>query len=866
VETKSTLWVAGRYEILSELGRGGMSTVYLARQIDLDREVALKELSGLYLRDSSFLDRFLHESRVAGSLNHPNIVTVHEYFEHEGAPYIAMEFVDGGSLRPLVGTLTLPQIFGVLEQLCSGLAYAESKGIVHRDLKPENVMVTGEGKVKIADFGIAKAINEAAPGRFVTGTGMMLGTPAYMAPEQALGTGIGPWSDLYSLGVMAYEMLVGQVPFHDTPAPMAILVKHMHEEIPSPRTVNPAVDPELSVWIERLLVKEPENRTRRASDAWEELEEIVLSELGPRWRREARLPVAHVVNETLTALTPAPPAGDGPRTVQSGEDAGASGTAVPGSAATRVASAAPAAVAEPVPAPQEPRRAGRRRWLLAAGALAAVAAAAVAVVLVVSGGKSDEQRTVAEPGATTAEAASPATTAPATSGAGDSAAAPLPELEPVGAAAGTGVLAVSNPNGFVATLNPRTLEQVGVLSDPALPGAIATSGSELIVADGEAVSVYQSAGLEPKGAARFDEGALLAARGGTVAAARGRGAAGGRLCVLSDTRLDPCLDLDFRPAGIGITTDGSRILIASGSGEPTVVPFGVEADRLVEQEPIALEAKPTGAPVEFRGSVYVPVEGGVAVIDLAASSVSSSIALPATPAAIAIAASSGKLFAALPGANQVAVLDTLDSQAEPALEAVGEQPAALTGRGDVVYVLNAGDGSITRLDALTGDVLGTARIPALGREGSPKPVDVARMRMEESSKAVTVTLELDGGRLPASGILVPDRNLADGAALVELWQGGISSSVGDAATSGGLETQVAGALGRVSVRLSAAADAFRTVEVRRSGNGSAVVITAAKAPPPPTTESTSTEPAPAEPAPAPEPATEPQPNPGITVG
>src|SRR5919112_1690198 len=159
----------GRYEILREVGRGGMAMVYLARQTDLDRFVALKELGAFHASDPSFAQRFLRESRVAGSLSHPNIVTVHDYFDHDGTPYIAMEYVERGSLRPYVGAMSLAQIGGVLEGLLAGLAAAEGHGIVHRDLKPENLMVTADGRVKIADFGIAKATQSSqAGGQFLT--------------------------------------------------------------------------------------------------------------------------------------------------------------------------------------------------------------------------------------------------------------------------------------------------------------------------------------------------------------------------------------------------------------------------------------------------------------------------------------------------------------------------------------------------------------------------------------------------------------------------------------------------------------------------------------------------------------------------
>ncbi len=297
----------GRYEILEELGRGGMATVYLARQGDLDRLVALKELSSFRQSDPSFTQRFLRESRLAGSLSHPNIVTVHEYFESDGVPYIAMEYVPGGSLRPHIGHMPLTQVAGVLEGILSALDHAEQRHIVHRDLKPENVMVTAEGRVKLTDFGIAKATGQAYRGSFMTAAGMTVGTPNYMAPEQAMGQDVGPWTDLYSVGVMAFEMFVGEVPFHDTEEPMAVLMRQVKDPIPPPRSLNPDLDPAISDWIERLLVKDPEQRVRAASEAWDQFEEIVLELVGPRWRRAALLPALSTtttVPRATARLTP----------------------------------------------------------------------------------------------------------------------------------------------------------------------------------------------------------------------------------------------------------------------------------------------------------------------------------------------------------------------------------------------------------------------------------------------------------------------------------------------------------------------------------------------------------------------------------
>jgi serine/threonine protein kinase len=282
--------ITGRYEILREIGRGGMATVYLARQVDLDRLVALKELGMLGESDPSFAQRFLREARLAGSLSHPNIVTVHDFFEQRGAPIIAMEYLRRGSLRQYVGALSLPQVGGVLEGVLAGLAHAEEHGIVHRDLKPENLLVSDEGRVKIVDFGIAKATNDLQVGTFVTSTGIALGTPNYVAPEQAMAQEIGPWTDLYSVGIVTFELFAGRAPFADTPEPMAVLLRQVNESIPPLSEIKHGVHPVMSEWVEWLVAKDPADRPQSAREAWLDLDERLVDVLGPGWLRQGALP------------------------------------------------------------------------------------------------------------------------------------------------------------------------------------------------------------------------------------------------------------------------------------------------------------------------------------------------------------------------------------------------------------------------------------------------------------------------------------------------------------------------------------------------------------------------------------------------
>jgi protein kinase-like protein len=281
--------IVGRYEILEPLGEGGMADVFLARQLDLDRLVALKELRILSGGDASLAQRFLREARMAGSLSHQNIVTVHDYFESEGTPFIAMEYMERGSLRPQIGHMPLAQVAGALNGVLAALDYAGRRGIVHRDIKPENVMIGTEGQVKIADFGISKARFASQTAASLTAVGTALGTPNYMAPEQASAEEVGPWTDIYATGVMAFEMFVGHPPFADTPQPLVLLMRQVRDPIPLVTDLDPRIDPRIANWIAWLTAKAPADRPQIASEAWERFEEIVVAILGPRWQRASPL-------------------------------------------------------------------------------------------------------------------------------------------------------------------------------------------------------------------------------------------------------------------------------------------------------------------------------------------------------------------------------------------------------------------------------------------------------------------------------------------------------------------------------------------------------------------------------------------------
>jgi serine/threonine protein kinase len=259
----------GNCEIVREIGRGANAVVYLARHVHLNKFFALKELR-IDLADETATARFLREAQLAGGLTHPNIVAVSDYFEENGTPCIVMEYLERGSLRPFVGRLSPAEIFTVLEGLLAGLVCAHRHGVVHRDLKPENLMLTDDGEIKIADFGIAKA--SAAATTNLTRTGLVVGAPAYMGPEQAKGEVTGPAADVYSAGIIAYELVTGSVPYSGAD-PVSILWRHVHEPLPALSLRKPDVDSRLAGWIEHLLEKDPSRRPS-AREAFDELRAI----------------------------------------------------------------------------------------------------------------------------------------------------------------------------------------------------------------------------------------------------------------------------------------------------------------------------------------------------------------------------------------------------------------------------------------------------------------------------------------------------------------------------------------------------------------------------------------------------------------
>ncbi len=273
--------IGGRYRLDEVIGRGGMSTVYKAFDTVLERPVAIKLMHREIATDSDHLERFRREARAVAQLNHPHVVSVIDAGEEplddgEGTPYIVLEYVDGETLKSVIrrgGPLAIPQALAYAIEIARALGAAHEHQIVHRDVKPQNILIDPEGGAKITDFGIARSLSEEG----LTLAGRVLGTTDYVSPEQALGQAVTPQSDLYSLGIVLYEMLTGDVPFHGE-TPVAVAMKHVREEVPDVQARRPEISAATASVIDRALAKDLSRRYPDAAAMIADLENVLAIE------------------------------------------------------------------------------------------------------------------------------------------------------------------------------------------------------------------------------------------------------------------------------------------------------------------------------------------------------------------------------------------------------------------------------------------------------------------------------------------------------------------------------------------------------------------------------------------------------------
>jgi eukaryotic-like serine/threonine-protein kinase len=289
--------LSDRYRLEAKLGSGGMSTVYLARDGTLDRPVAVKVMHREMSEQPDQLERFRQEARAVAKLSHPNVVAVIDAGEDRGHPYIVFEYVEGETLKQRIkrlGPLDVQEALAYAIEVAQGLTVAHGRSMVHRDVKPQNVLIDAEGRAKVTDFGIARQLTEQG----VTATGRVLGTTDYVSPEQAMGHGVDPRSDIYSLGVVLYEMLVGEVPFA-ADSQVGVAMKHVNEELPDVQRRRPELSAAVALVIERATTKDPTRRYQGIDDLIDDLETALEVEAARAGSTEG---------EATTVLEAVPPA------------------------------------------------------------------------------------------------------------------------------------------------------------------------------------------------------------------------------------------------------------------------------------------------------------------------------------------------------------------------------------------------------------------------------------------------------------------------------------------------------------------------------------------------------------------------------
>ncbi|MEW6568270.1 MAG: protein kinase [Chloroflexota bacterium] len=372
----------GPYRIIEQLGQGGMATVYRAYHAALDRYVAIKVLHPAFLEDASLHQRFDREAKVIARLEHPNIVPIYDYAEHNSQPYLVMKFIEGETLKARLarGPLTQRELLAVVEAVGQALSYAHKRGVLHRDIKPSNILIAPDGHIYLADFGLARM---AQSGASTLSSDMMLGTPQYISPEQARGEReLDDRTDIYSFGVVLYELVVGRVPF-SADTPFSIIHDHIYTPLPLPRAINPRIPEAVQLVLLKALDKDPKARFASVAEMAAAFRTAVVEGAAP----------AGVAPAEATTL-PAPPATTRPVLVQ------------------ELPSPAPAAVPTLTPPPAtRPAVKRSRAWIWAAGGVGLTCLCLLAFVLVANQAQGGG-RLPTQAGETPAAAGPPSSPAP----------------------------------------------------------------------------------------------------------------------------------------------------------------------------------------------------------------------------------------------------------------------------------------------------------------------------------------------------------------------------------------------------------------------------------------------------------------------
>jgi serine/threonine protein kinase len=301
----------GQYQVIEQIGQGGMATVFRAFQPSLERDVAIKIMPPYYINQPGFQERFVREAKAVARLEHPHILPVHDFGQADGYTYIVMKYVPSGTLKDLItdGPMSLSQTVEIIDQIAGALDCAHAQGIIHRDVKPTNILMDQSDWVLLTDFGLARMTEASVQ---LTGSGVGVGTPAYMAPEQGQGHKVDARADVYSLGIVLYEILTGRVPY-DAETPMAVVIKHITEPLPLPRTVNPEIPEPVQRVILKALSKDPQYRYSTPGELAQALRratedvDAFADEVVPMLDSAPAMPDLESLAEPLD-LTPVPPA------------------------------------------------------------------------------------------------------------------------------------------------------------------------------------------------------------------------------------------------------------------------------------------------------------------------------------------------------------------------------------------------------------------------------------------------------------------------------------------------------------------------------------------------------------------------------